>query len=159
MDLGADDTIWKQPGTPCTSYRKKIRTETLASPSRQKAFQITHMRTAVVVTTDEDVFDLEVVHSVLQAGHAVQVLVAHQVAHIALHKHLSRSHVEQLRWLHAFTHTFTTITQVGQGRYVMGLDSMVYVFPGFLCMILLPVLSSSATTHPQDLVRREPEPI
>ena len=59
------------------------------------------MLTAVVVAADEDVFHLEVIHGVLQAGHAVQVLVAHQVAHIALHKHLPRCHVEQLSRLHA----------------------------------------------------------
>ena len=45
-------------------------------------------RTAVVVAAHDDVLDLEVVHGVLQAAHAVEVLHADHVAHVAVHKHL-----------------------------------------------------------------------
>ena len=44
----------------------------------------------VVVTTDDDVLDLQSIDSILQARHAVHVLVSGQVANIALHEHLAR---------------------------------------------------------------------
>lgn len=48
------------------------------------------------MTDDHDVLHLEVVHRVLQACHAVQVLVRGQVADVALHKHLAGAQVQNL---------------------------------------------------------------
>ncbi len=51
-------------------------------------------RTAVVVADHQDVLDLEVVHAVLQARHAVGVLVRGQVADVALHEHLAQAQAQ-----------------------------------------------------------------
>ncbi len=45
--------------------------------------------TAIVVATDNDVLDLEHGDCILQAGHAVQVLMGGQVSNVALHKDLA----------------------------------------------------------------------
>jgi len=52
--------------------------------------------TAVIVANDHDVLDLEGVHGILQARHAVHVLVRGQVADVALHKHLAGPQVQDL---------------------------------------------------------------
>ena len=50
----------------------------------------------VVVPTDNDVLDLEHVDRVLQAGHAVEVLVCGQVSNVALYKDLTRGQAKNL---------------------------------------------------------------
>ena len=50
----------------------------------------------VVVATDNDMLDLEDSDSVLQARHAVEVLVRCQVANIAVHENLSRGQSKNL---------------------------------------------------------------
>ncbi len=52
--------------------------------------------TAVVVTTDNDVLDLEHGDCILQAGHAVQVLMGGQVSNVALHKDLAWGQTKNL---------------------------------------------------------------
>ena len=44
---------------------------------------------AVVVATDDDMLDLEHSNCILQASHAVQVLMGGQVSNVALHKDLA----------------------------------------------------------------------
>ncbi len=51
--------------------------------------QGTSHSTAVVVATDNDMLDLEHGDCILQAGHAVQVLVSGQVSNVALHEDLA----------------------------------------------------------------------
>jgi hypothetical protein len=41
---------------------------------------------AVVVSTDNDVLDLERLHSVLQHRHAIHVVAEREVGHVAMHK-------------------------------------------------------------------------
>lgn len=49
----------------------------------------------VVVTTDNDMLDLQGGDSIFQASHAVHVLVGGEVAHITLHEDLSRCETQK----------------------------------------------------------------
>ncbi len=66
-----------------------------SSPTRKrKQNKIIRPRTAVVVADDDDVAHFEVVHTIVNAGQAIEVAVVHQRANVAVHKYLPDGLVE-----------------------------------------------------------------
>lgn len=87
----------------CEKKERTRRKDKKAGRKVERDIQETWARTAVVVADDDDVAHFEVVHRVLDAGQAVQVPVADQVADVAVHKDVSRRLVEDQVGLRART--------------------------------------------------------
>ena len=106
----------------------------------KSASSVTHRPTAVM-PAHHHMPHFEALDSVLQAGHAVEVLVVNDVAHIALHKDVPRGDTQELVGLQR---------QMGSKGHLCGVSQLVLhssspCFPSLL-ILLMPV--ELLTPHP-----------